>query len=139
MKVYIGNQQVSDESYRSITDPTILNYIAEDSECSVIVLNGVLRKYNLNTSMQILELCYKKLRIGGLLKIIDIDFDLLIYAYQRNGNLVALNNGIFDSEMRSFLTLEFLKDFINQNFRDLGPAVASRVQNIEFDVEFTRK
>lgn len=139
MKVYIGNQQVNDESYRSITEPSILNYIAEDSECNVIVLNGVLRKHNINDVAKVLSLCHKKLRIGGILKIIDLDFELLMYAYKRNGNLLALNNGIFDSEMRSLLTLDFIKDFVSQNFKDLGPPVASRIQNIEFDLEFTRK
>lgn len=42
MKVYIGNRNINDGSYKNISEPQIMNYVAEDSECTVIVLDGVL-------------------------------------------------------------------------------------------------
>lgn len=139
MKIYIGNAQINDESYKAITEPTVLNYLAEDSECNVIVLHKVLTKNNLNEILNILNLCYKKLRIGGTLKIIDIDFDLLCYVYRKNGNLIELNNAIFEGEMRSFITRELLIGLIQNYHSDLGQPSLSKIQNIEFDLEFVRK
>lgn len=140
MKVYIGNRNIEDESYRAITEPAVMNYLAEDSECTTIVLDGVLRKYTLNEILNILELCHKKLRIGGLLKIVDIDFDMLIYTYRRNGDIVQLNNAIFQTEIKSFLTRELVLDILIKKFPDLGQSpLGSQLQNIEFDMEFMRK
>ena len=44
MKVYIGNRKFNDESFKVITEPEILSYIAEDSECTTIVFDNVLNK-----------------------------------------------------------------------------------------------
>lgn len=139
MKIYIGNGQINDESYKVIAEPAILNYLADDSECNIIVLHKVLTKNNLNEIISILDLCYKKLRIGGTLKIIDIDFDLLCYAYRKYSNLIELNNAVFEGSMRSFITRELIIGLIQNYHSDLGKPSLSRVQNIEFDLEFVRK
>lgn len=137
MKIYIGNRKIEDESYQVITEPTVLNYLAEDAECTVIVFDGVLRRYKLPDVQQIIQLAHKKLRIGGMLKIVDVDFDLLLYAYQRNGNLVELNGAIFNNDIGSFLNIDIV-DTILKQFNDLTKN-SQRIQNIEFDMEFIRK
>ena len=137
MKVYIGNRNINDGSYKNISEPQIMNYVAEDSECMVIVLDGVLRKLPIDQLAQTIALAYKKLRIGGTLKIVDIDFDLLVYAYGKSKNLASLNQAIFaPSEIRSFLSVDLLKEIIQQ-YPKLS-LQSMNIQNIEFDAEFKR-
>lgn len=139
MKIYIGKRQLEDESYKQITEPEMLRFLAEDSECNIIVLDGVLRKYDLNSIAEILRLCRQKIRRNGILKIIDIDFDLLVYVYGKLGDLVPLNTSVFSVEMRSFLSLDLLLNLLRDVAPDLANVQFSRSQNIEFDVEFIRK
>jgi predicted SAM-dependent methyltransferase len=114
-----------------------MNYIAEDSECTAIVLDGVLRKLPIDQVAQTIALAYKKLRIGGILKIVDIDFDLLVYVYGKSKNLASLNQAIFaPSEIRSFLSVDLLKE-ITQQYPRLS-LQSMNIQNIEFDAEFKR-
>lgn len=137
MKIYIGNRNINDNSYKTVSEPQIINYIADDSECNVIVLDGVLRKLSINEVAQIIALANRKLRIGGILKIVDIDFDLLVYVYGKSGNLVDLNNAIFaPSGIKSFLSVDLLKE-IMQQYPKLQ-LQAMNIQNIEFDMEFKR-
>ena len=133
----IGNRNINDGSYKNISEPQIMNYVAEDSECTVIVLDGVLRKLPIDQLAQTIALAYKKLRIGGTLKIVDIDFDLLVYAYGKSKNLASLNQAIFaPSEIRSFLSVDLLKEIIQQ-YPKLS-LQSMNIQNIEFDAEFKR-
>ena len=137
MKIYIGNRDINDNSYKTINEPQIINYIAEDSECNVIVLDGILRKLGIDQVLQTIDLVNKKLRIGGILKIVDIDFDLLVYRYGKSKNLVELNRAIFaPSEIRSFLSIDLIKEIIQQYPKLQLQAL--NIQNIEFDVEFKR-
>jgi hypothetical protein len=137
MKIYIGSRAVDNGSYKNISEPQIMNYIAEDSECAAIVLDGVLRKLPIDQVAQTIALAYKKLRIGGILKIVDIDFDLLVYVYGKSKNLASLNQAIFaPSEIRSFLSVDLLKE-ITQQYPKLS-LQSMNIQNIEFDAEFKR-
>lgn len=137
MKIYIGNRNINDSSYKTINEPQIMNYIAEDSECTVIVLDGVLRKLPIEKVAQTIALANQKLRIGGILKIVDIDFDMLVYVYGKSKNLVDLNNAIFaPSEIRSFLSVDLVKEIIQQHPKLQLQAL--NIQNIEFDMEFKR-
>jgi|688.fasta_scaffold283769_3 hypothetical protein len=137
MKIYIGSRAVDNGSYKNISEPQIMNYIAEDSECTAIVLDGVLRKLPIDQVAQTIALAYKKLRIGGILKIVDIDFDLLVYVYGKSKNLASLNQAIFaPSEIRSFLSVDLLKE-ITQQYPKLS-LQSMNIQNIEFDAEFKR-
>jgi hypothetical protein len=137
MKIYIGSRAVDNGSYKNISEPQIMNYIAEDSECTAIVLDGVLRKLPIDQVAQTIALAYKKLRIGGILKIVDIDFDLLVYVYGKSKNLASLNQAIFaPSEIRSFLSVDLLKE-ITQQYPRLS-LQSMNIQNIEFDAEFKR-
>lgn len=139
MKVYIGNSEINDESYKQIADPNLLQFVAEDAECTVIILNGILRRYNLSQVQEIIKLCRQKLRLGGILKIIDVDFDLLIYVYGKLGNIVDLNNAVMTTEIRSFLTFDLVVEIIKSAAPDLANINFSQIQNVEFDVEFVRK
>jgi hypothetical protein len=137
MKIYIGSRAVDNGSYKNISEPQIMNYIAEDSECTAIVLDGILRKLPIDQVAQTIALAYKKLRIGGILKIVDIDFDLLVYVYGKSKNLASLNQAIFaPSEIRSFLSVDLLKE-ITQQYPKLS-LQSMNIQNIEFDAEFKR-
>lgn len=139
MKVYVGNRRIEDESYQQIPDPSILQHVADDAECTTIILDGVLRRYNLPQVADVLRLCQKKLRLGGILKIIEVDFDLLVYVYGKLGNIVDLNNAFMTSEVRSLLTFDLLLEIMKTNAPDVANVNFSRIQNIEFDVEFVRK
>lgn len=139
MKIYVGNRKIEDKSYQQITDPSILQHIADDAECTTIILDGVLRRYNLSQVAEIIKLCRKKLRLEGILKIIEVDFDLLIYVYGKLGNIFELNNAFMTTEVRSLLTLDLLLEIMKVNAPDVANVNFSRIHNIEFDVEFIRK
>lgn len=137
MKIYIGSKNIEDDSYQSITDIQVLNYIADDSECTTIILDGVLTKQDLNQAVNVLNLCSSKLRLGGKLQIVDIDFDILIYAYGKNQDIKNLNLRVFQSgPINSLLTLDLVKQMCIQ----VGLSIGSiSLNNIDFVLECTRK
>lgn len=137
MKIYIGSKNIEDDSYQSITDVQVLNYIADDSECTTIILDGVLTKQDLNQAVNVLNLCSSKLRLGGKLQIVDIDFDILIYAYGKNQDIKNLNLRVFQSgPINSLLTLDLVKQMCIQ----VGLSIGSiSLNNIDFVLECTRK
>lgn len=138
MKVYIGDKQLNDDTYKTIKDPGVLKYVADDSECTVIVMDGILRRLNLDTVLITIDDAIKKLRLGGKLKIIDIDFDLLMHVYKKIGHIGDLNRAVFsNSEVRSFLNYELILEIISKHPKVEVSAV--NLKNIEFDIEVTRK
>jgi hypothetical protein len=137
MKIYIGDKDISDESYKKITEVQILNFIAEDSECTNIVLDNILRKFQLNELVAAMQLVAKKTRLGGVISIVDIDFDLLCYVYRKNANLIALNQAVmtaggFKSFLSNSLIVALLKEL--PGFK----LVSAQANNIEFRVEIQR-
>jgi hypothetical protein len=138
MKVYIGDKQLNDDTYKTIKDPGVLKYVADDSECTVIVMDGILRRLNLDSVLITIDDAIQKLRLGGKLKIIDIDFDLLMHVYKKIGNIGDLNRAVFlSSEVRSFLNYELILEIISKYPKVEVSAV--NLKNIEFDIEVTRK
>jgi predicted SAM-dependent methyltransferase len=138
MKIYIGNRQLKDESFKIINDPEMIQYIAEDSECTVIILDNSLSKLTLDDSVKIIDLCIKKLRIKGKLVINDIDFDLLNYIYSRNPDLKEINGMIQAiGGFKSFISNELIQGFVDRynNMRLLGIAL----NNMEFKLEYSRE
>jgi len=139
MKVYIGNREINDESYKKIATPEILNVIADDSECTSIVLDNILKRYSINDALSIIGLAVKKLRMSGILCINDIDFDLLVFVYRKSSDLIALNQGVCDANgFKSFLSLELIIKTIGEHFPSLE-LTSSQINNIEFRLEFKRK
>ena len=137
MKIYIGPKNLEDKSYKCISDVSILEYVSEDSECNLIVLDGVFRKNNIDKYSEIVQLVCKKLRINGTLIVVDIDFDLLAYAYSKIGNIQELNKSVFTTDIQSFLTYDILLN-IFQSVSNVS-LVKSSMQNIEFNMEFVKK
>ena len=138
MKVYIGNRKFNDESFKVITEPEILSYVAEDSECTTIIFDNVLTKLKIDDVVNVINVAVKKLRTNGLLIINDIDFDLLTYLYTRNPNLQELNalvSGI--NGFKSFLSSDLVKNFIS-TFPNLKLGGAS-LSNLEFKLEYIRE
>lgn len=138
MKVYIGNRQLKDESFKIINDPEMLQYIAEDSECTAIVLDNTLTKINLEEVNNIINLCIKKLRIKGKFIINDIDFELLNYIYSRNPDLKELN-GMLQAigGFKSLLSYELIKNILD-NYKNMALSSIS-LNNMEFKLEYSRE
>lgn len=137
MKVYIGNRNIQDENFKCITDLDILKYIADDSECTAIVIDGCLKNLKLSELQSGLETAIKKLRINGDLVINDIDFDLLLYAYAKNSDLVELNTmveniGGFKSLLTYQFILEILKLYPNISLSTID------LNNIEFRLSYKK-
>jgi predicted SAM-dependent methyltransferase len=138
MKVYIGNRQLKDESFKVINDPEMLQYIAEDSECNVIVLDNTLSKINLDEVNNIINLCIKKLRIKGKFVINDIDFELLNYIYSRNPDLKELNAMLQAvGGFKSLLSYELIKEILD-NYKNMMLSGIS-LNNMEFKLEYSRE
>jgi hypothetical protein len=138
MKVYIGNKKIETDAYKIITEYKILEYLADDSECTEIIIDGVLRQLSIEEVEQCIALSVKKLRSSGSIKIVDIDFDLMTYAYKKLGNINNLNSSIFkNSSIKSFLTNDLVIDMF-RNYPNVFP-FRIEVQNIEFIMEFKKK
>jgi hypothetical protein len=138
MKIYIGTRQINDASYKTITEPQILNYLADDSECTVIAVDNTLRQYSLDNATQIIDLAIKKLRIGGLLIINDIDFDLLNFVYQNNPDIIAVNQMVESSGgFKMFLTTDLVKRILS-NYNTLSLSSA-KINGLEFTLEYKRE
>jgi hypothetical protein len=138
MKVYIGNKLIEDQSFKSITDIDMLKYIADDGECTAIVIDGNLRKMTLGEVNQAVALAVQKLRIDGDLIISDIDFDLLSYVYKRNPNILDLNNMAANAGgFKSFLTHDLVSQMIS-NYKNLN-LNSVELSNIEFKLGYTKK
>lgn len=138
MKVYIGNRNFNDDSFKIITEPEILNYVAEDSECTTIILDNVLSKLKLNDAVNVISTAINKLRMNGILIINDVDFDLLTYLYTRNPNLQELNNLVSGiNGFKSFLSSDLIKGIMS-NFSNLSLA-GSVLNNLEFKLEYLRE
>lgn len=138
MKVYIGNKQLDQNIYKVITEYKILNYLADDSECTEIIFDGVLRNLTISEIEQAIDLAVKKLRMSGSIKIVDVDFDLMISAYKKIGDIVALNNSLFkESGIRSFINNELILSIL-QKYPQIAP-FRIEIKNIEFIMEFKKK
>jgi hypothetical protein len=137
MKIYIGTRQITDESYKKISDPDALSYMADDSECMAIVLDNVLSKLDMNAIVNTLRLAAQKLRIGGKLIINDIDFDLLHFVYSKSPNPTDLNK-LVDSigGLRSIITYEIIMSILQSNPQLLLNSV--KLNNIEFNLEYSK-
>jgi hypothetical protein len=137
MKIYIGTRQITDESYKKISDPDALSYMADDSECIAIVLDNVLSKLDMNAIVNTLRLAAQKLRIGGKLIINDIDFDLLHFVYSKSPNPADLNK-LVDSVggLRSIITYEIIMSILQSNPQLLLNSV--KLNNIEFNLEYSK-
>ena len=137
MKVYLGNRSIKDESFKVLSQVEMLEYVADDSECTSIILDGLLRQYSINKIPNILSLIVKKLRPEGSLIISDIDFDLLVFAYRKTGNLLELNQMAEQAKgFKSFITNELVKDFLNQfQYIQLKSVVLS---TRDFKLEYTK-
>lgn len=137
MKIYIGNRQLEDQSYKSITEVEMLKYIADDSECTSIILDGILKKVPLSQVVNVLNLAYSKLRSGGELVISDIDFDLLLFAYKKIGKLEDLNKMVESvGGFKSFVTYEYLTEIL-KSLPALKLAGVD-IDNIEFRLTYKR-
>lgn len=134
-KVYIGDKVIEDKEFQSINSIDMLDFVAEDAECTAIVLDGRLRNTSHQLWMDTIGKSIKKLRIGGVLKIIDIDVDILLYFYSLSRDVGDLQN-IFVKPISSLINIETLKH-IMQNFPHMSE-LGSATRGVEFDIEYAR-
>lgn len=127
MKIYIGNQELEDKSFKTIKQIETLDILCDDSECTELLLDNILHMYSINTLKDIAALAMKKIRINGKIVITDIDFELLIFSYQNTGDLNQLNQYLcpcvsiltMDSVIEAFLSQGFqlkMKNYNSLNF-----------------------
>jgi len=137
MKIYVGTREITDESYKKISDPDALSYISDDSECMAIVLDNALSKLDMHAISNTLRLAIQKLRIGGKLIINDIDFDLVHFVYSKNPNPADLNK-LVDSVggLRSIITYEIVMSILQSNSQLLLNSI--KLNNIEFNLEYSK-
>lgn len=115
MKVYIGKNTPGDQ-YKKIEVPDMISYVAEDAECTEIVVEGILRSMTLEEIKNYLILVRQKTRIGGTVVIKDLDFDMVHYLYDKNGNIEDLNKQVFanGTVLNSFLKQELVASILLQ-------------------------
>jgi hypothetical protein len=137
MKIYIGKADLESQGFKCITEPRILEYLVDDSEATEIVFDNVLRSSHLKDIDSLMDLAVKKLRISGCITIVDIDFELLQFAYEKQGNIVELNNLVIGNNIaiRSFLTNELILDIAKSKNLIIE---FNNTKNIEFLVKLRR-
>lgn len=138
MKVYIGNRTIEDLSFKSLKDISILKIVADDSECTTLVLDGILKNYKISEIGDIINLAISKLRIGGELIITDIDFDIMIFTHKKIGNLMELNKMVESVDgFKSFLTYNMIIDSLKSNNRLKLNSID--INNLEFKLSYKRE
>lgn len=138
MKAYIGNRTIEDPSFKSIKDISLLKVIADDSECTAIILDGILKNYTMSEIGDVINLAISKLRIGGELIIGDIDFDIMIFTHKKIGNLIELNKMVESvGGFKSFLTYNIIMDSLKQNNRLKLNSID--INNLEFKLSYKRE
>jgi hypothetical protein len=106
MKIYIGNQELEDKSFKCIKGLEMLDIVCDDSECTELLLDNILHKYSINNLNELVKLIVKKIRINSKIVITDIDFELLAFNYANTGDLLQLNQ--FGCPCESMLTMDFV-------------------------------
>jgi hypothetical protein len=137
MKVYIGNRTIKDENFKSIGDVSMLKYIADDSECTAIVLDGIIKSLKFSEIPEIINTIFKKLRNGGDLVINDIDFDLLVFAHNKLANLAEMNQMIESTGgFNCLVTYQFILDLLAP-YTQLK-MVSMELNNLEFRIAYKK-
>lgn len=137
MKVYIGNRSIKDENFKSLGDVSMLRYIADDSECNTIILDGVIKSLKISEIPSVVDMVVSKLRNGGDLVINDIDFDLLIFAHNKVSDLFELNKMIESTGgFNSVVTYQFVLDLFNR-YNQLK-LTSMDLNNIEFRIAYRK-
>lgn len=137
MKLYIGNRTINDESFKSVKDLEVVNYIAEDGECDVLILDQSLTKYDINYIEAMIGQAKAKVKLGGTLIINDIDFDLLSYYYSKNNNIKDINSlALQIGGFKSFITMELVKSMLSK-FSDIT-VLQTEYNNLEFKIVVQR-
>lgn len=137
MKLYIGNRTINDESFKSVKDLEVVNYMAEDGECDVVILDQSLTRYDMNYLESVISQVKAKVKLGGTLIINDIDFDLLSYYYSKNNNIKDINSlAIQIGGFKSFITMELIKSILSQ-FSDVT-VLQMEYNNLEFKIVVQR-
>lgn len=137
MKIYIGNRSVDDQTYKNLTEVEMLKYIADDSECTSIILDGVLKTLTISEIPSVINLVISKMRSNGHLIISDIDFDLLVFAHKKLNNLQELNKMVENfGGFKSFNTYETIVDLMKtyQNFA----LQSADINNLEFRLTYKK-
>lgn len=142
MKIYIGQRQINtEENFKVIPSPEVLEYLVEDAECETIILDTCLSKYPIGQSVEFLKLALRKLRINGEIIINDIDFDLFCYLYSiKQNDITAINKLLTEiGPMGSVLTGESLQGAITELAGDSLEITSKLFSNIEFRLSYRRK
>jgi hypothetical protein len=137
MKVYIGNRSVDSPEYKNLTEVEMLKYIADDSECTSIILDGVLKGLAISEIPPVLNLIVSKLRNKGEIIINDLDFDLLVFAHRKQNNLFELNKMVEGfGGFKSFITYELISD-VMKNFNNIQ-LLSINIDNLEFRLTYQK-
>jgi hypothetical protein len=137
MKVYIGNRTIKDQDFKSVGDISMLKYIADDSECTAIVLDGVIKSLKFSEIPNIINMVFTKLRNGGDLVINDIDFDLLVYAHNKMANLAEMNKMIESvGSLNCLVNYQFILDLFAP-YSQLK-LVSMELNNLEFRIAYKK-
>jgi len=137
MKIYIGNRSVDSPEYKNLTEVEMIKYIADDSECTSIILDGVLKNFGISEIPGILNLVISKLRNQGELIISDVDFDLLIFAHKKLNNLLDLNRMVESSGgFKSFITYESITEMLS-GYKNIS-LITVNINNLEFRLQYRK-
>lgn len=133
MRIYIGNQEIDESVFKKIKNVELISYIADDSECTEIVIDNALRMVSMSDLNNRAALIRSKMRLGSKLVINDIDFDLLCFHQYKNTDIAQANQFLLPCS--SVLNM----DLIISLFQSVGLEVVSKAFNgLNFVLEFRR-
>lgn len=135
-KIFIGHVPIEDPNYQCVNSLDALYEVVDDGECDVIVVAGFLRAVHYGLLVDVIRAIAQKVKLGGILKIVDLDFDLLSRTYIKKGDIAKLNNVVMNYPMYSLLNDETIISCVQEN-TDLI-LTGHQLGELEFDMEFRR-
>jgi hypothetical protein len=141
LKIYLSNEineNYEAMGYLRVDNINSIDYIAEDSECTSIIIDTFLNKFAIVNVPEVLFKVVSKLRINSEITIIDNDIDLIANNYTRGIiSFMELNEHYFkENFIRSFIRLEDIEDMLSQS----GLVIKSKqLRNNTFTIIYKRE
>jgi predicted SAM-dependent methyltransferase len=114
MRLIISDEQPVDDSWLYVPDVNLLDVFVENSEAKEIVVDFFLGNFYFAEIPSVIEKICRKLRFGGQITIIDMDFEFLCHKLEYE-EIQRINQVVFDKKpIKSFYNIEYIKSLLEK-------------------------